>query len=292
MQELIYTNLQGESACFGAAPPWILASLKGTESSDFTRKTVKGALQHGEQTASLLRQDRRLELTLNLFTFSRGDMYRQREALCGILSAEKAFDPVTGDRAKVVYHNDHGIWWTWAMPSGAPKWGKRIQNIQPSLKLSFDCDSPYWFSMEEQKGSFDISEDGFRFPIRFPVRFASRALDASMVNGGQAPAPLYIEILGQGEKPSLINQTTGKKLRLVSPLPVGTMLKISTDPDALYVRMVTEGVESNAFGLLDVTTPLTDFMLVPGVNVIAYDAGGAMAKTAIGMRWQDRFEGV
>ena len=97
---------------------------------------------------------------------------------------------------------------------------------------------------------------------------------------------------GKGEKPAIFNRTTGKRIRLVSPLPQGAELSIDTDPDDLSVRMELNGETANAYGLLDVTTPLSDFSLAVGENEIAYEAGGPSAETTVALRWYSRFEGV
>lgn len=292
MQELRYINLAGESVTFGASPPYILAHIEGTQGTSIDRKTVRGARQHGAQTTMALRSDRKLSLTINLFTLGRSEMYREREALCSLLSASKAFDEDSGQRARVVYTNNLGSWWTWAMPTGAPAWADRVKDIHPALKLGFECDSPYWFSMEESKGGFDVATEGFHFPLRFPLRFSSRSLSAILVCAGHTPTPVMITVQGEGEKPALINRTTGKELRLTTPIQQGSTLRISTDEDDLYVLLEKDGVQTNAYGLLDVTTPLSGFLLAPGENEIVYEAGGASAKTAITLRWHDRFEGV
>lgn len=293
MQLLTYTNLAGESIHFGGSPPFVLDHIEGTEGTDISRKTFKGANQDGEQTESAIRTDRKIDVTFNLMTYGRSDMYRTRaDLLCSVAGAEKAFDRNTGEKARLTYQNDFGTWWTWAVPKGAPKFSKRIQSIHPKLKMSFDCDSPYWFAMEEEKGGFDVAATSFHFPMRFPIRFGARETRATLINSGHARAPVRIVIRGEGEKPSVINRTTGRAITLTSPLGTGAILRINTDPTDLYVRMEADGVTVNAYGLLDATTPLSDFYLAPGPNVIEYQAGGAAAKTAISLYWRNRYEGV
>lgn len=292
MQEIVYQNLAGEEVAFGAAPPFLLERVEGAGSTELDRKTLKGSLQEGETTVSALRQDRRLDVRLHLYAYSPRSLYQLRGELCGLLSAGKAFDPDTGRRARLTYRNDAGTWWTWALPVGPPQWTKRARNVHPALKISFACDSPFWFSPEESSGGFDVSGSEFRFPLRFPTRFTSRSSFAVLLNRGQMAAPVRITMHGKGEKPVIVNRTTGKRIRLVSPLPQGAVLEIDTDPDDLRARMTLDGVTTNAYGLLDVTTPLSGFSLAVGENEIAYEAGGPSAETTVALRWYSRFEGV
>ncbi len=292
MQEIVYQNLAGEEVAFGASPPFLLEHPEGVGSPELDRKTLKGSLQDGETTVSALRQDRRLEVRFHLIATSRRSLYQLRGDLCGLLSSGKAFDPDTGERAKVFYRNDVGRWWTWAVPVGPPQWVKRTQSIHPALKISFACDSPFWFSPEENSGGFAVSGSGFHFPLRFPARFASRTSSVVLENRGHVAAPVRITMQGRGEKPALYNRTTGKRIQLVSPLPQGAVLDIDTDPDALRVQMALDGETTNAYGLLDVTTPLSDFTLAVGENDIIYEAGGGAAETSVALRWRNRYEGV
>jgi hypothetical protein len=293
MQLLTYHNLAGESVLFGAAPPFVLAHIDGTGNTSIERKTFRGANQDGQLTESVLRADRKVDITINIMTFGRSDMYRTRsDELCGALGAGKAFDRITGARARLEYQNDHGKWWTWAIPQGAPKFSKRAQNVHPDIKISFECDTPYWFSMDEKAAGFETSTITFRLPFRFPLRFGSRATEAVVMNSGHAPAPVRIEMHGEGEHPSIVNKTTGHRIALTSPLPAGAILRINTDPADLYVRMEADGAVTNAYGLLDVTTPVSEFLLVPGSNMIGYEPGGASSRTGIALHWHDRFEGV
>ena len=293
MQELQYINLAGEAVTFGSRPPFVFCGVTGTGNANIERRTLRGSMQNGERTVSLLRQGRLLNVTFHLFTYGRDDLYRERGLLANVLSAEKGFRRDTGERARIIYRNNHGRWWTWAVPASLPQWDRRIQNIHPSLKVAFDCDSPYWFSMEESSGGFEAAaEEGFTLPFSFPIRFGSRSLELRLVNRGHSPAPVKMTVYGEGEKPTIINHTTGARLRFTSPLPQGAVLEINTDPEDLSVMLAEGGERRNAYGYLDAATPISGFSLAPGENLIAYEAGGAGARTSVFVTWRDRFEGV
>lgn len=292
MQELTYINLRGEEARFGAERPYVFCALRGTEGAEVKYQAVRGAYRHGETTVGALREPRHLDLTMHIFAGSREELYRLRQELCGMLGAERALDAETGERARIVYQNDFGKWWTWAVPEGAPRWDKRLQDIHPELKIAFRCDSPFWYGMEEHSGGFVCKNEGFRLPLRFPMHFDKRVFQIDLMNGGHVAAPVEMTIWGKGETPSILNKTTGERLRLTAPLMDGAKLMLSTDPEDLYVLMETDGKKTNAYGLLDVETPVSAFTLAPGVNRVVYEPGGATAQSTIEIRWHDRYEGV
>jgi len=294
MQELTYVNLVGEELVFGGSRPLILAGIKGTEAAGVSRKTLKGSMQDGDRTVSLKRDARKVDITFNLMSDNRTAFYRTRARLSTALSAGNGFDRKTGSRAKIIYRNDFGKWWTWAVPGKMPQWPKRIQDIHPNIKMSFDCDSAFWFSMDENTADFSVSNGGFRFPFQLPLRFGSRRLETRVFNYGFAPAPVKITAYGEGERPTLLNRTTGARISFVEPLPHGAVLEINTDPEDLYVMVDEHDGEGwkNAYGYLDAATPISEFNLLPGENIIVYKSSDASTKTTITMTWIDLFEGV
>ena len=80
---------------------------------------------------------------------------------------------------------------------------------------------------------------------------------------------------------------------LHAPLPMGSVLYLNTDPSALAATITdAEGVRSNAFGLVDVTYPLSQFVLRRGQNEIRYEPGGDSHQTVIEAKWYSLYEGV
>lgn len=289
MQQLTYVNVLGEKVDFYQAP-YIFCRAEGLGPTTPEIATVAGAYQPGATVRNMLRGSRNLDLTLHIKGLSRQEMYRYRQQLSGVLAADKAFDGV--NCAKLYYENDNGRWWTWAVPQEGPSDGKRFSHYLTSLTLSLLCESAYWFSTGQRTAAFLYSGEGFDFPFSFPVSFGSRDYAQEVTNGGQVAAPVEVVIEGCGETPSLLNETTGQRLKLTAALPAGAALYINTDPARLAATLTDGDGEHSAFGLLDVASPLSAFTLRPGVNRLVYEPGGAASLSNIKLAWYDRFEGV
>ncbi len=291
MQKLTYINLLNESVVFANTAPFVFCSITGTGPVDIDTKELRGAYQHGATLTGWRRDKRDVTVTLHIQGRDRADMYRQRLSLSGMLSMERAMSGA--ERARIIYENDYGRWWTWAVPNGEIAWGKRLVNYTPSTKLRFTCECPWWFAMKEEAVTFRYSDSAFILPFSLPVQLGSRDFSAEAVNGGQTSAPVRIWIHGAGETPALVNRTTGADIRLTGPLPMGSVLHVNTDPDALEATLTDAAGETrNAFGLVDVSHPISLFDLRSGINEIVYEPGGDSSQTVIEMRWYDRFEGV
>ena len=290
MQKLIYQNILGEQAEFFHAP-FVLCKVRGVGMSDVKVTAVSGALQQGESIAGLCREGRQVKLTLHLMASDRRELYRLRSRLLEILSADRAFGGT--DRARLIYENDYGRRWTWAAPESGLDWGERKQNVQPSLSLTFRCQSPYWYSIGRSETLFRARENGLTLPMGLPLRLGSKVFSRVARNNGQADTPVLVTIAGQGEMPALINDRTGAELRLVSALPAGDVLTVNTDPAELRVTITrANGTVENGFGLLSPESAVTAFVLKPGDNTLRYVPDGDLSQSVIGVSWYDRFEGV
>lgn len=290
MQKLIYQNLRGENVAFFHAP-FVLCKVRGVGMNDVKITASSGAYQQGESLVSLRREARKVKVTLHLMAASREEMYRLRSQLLSALSPDKAFDGE--NRARLIYENDYGRRWTWATPESGLDWGDRKQNAHPSLSLTFRCESPYWYSVGKSEAVFRARENGFTLPRALPLRLGSKVFQQILRNGGQSDAPVWIGVEGKGESPTLINDSTGALLRLISPLPAGDVLEVNTDPAALAVRVRhPDGSEENGFGLLDPTSSVAAFCLRPGENELRYVPEGDGSETAIRISWYELYEGV
>ncbi|MBE5778517.1 MAG: phage tail family protein [Clostridiales bacterium] len=290
MQKLIYQNILGETVTFYHAP-FVLRRVQGVGLSEMHIGTTAGQEQQGESLRSIRRESRRVKVTLHLMAGNRQEMYRLRSELLGCLSPEKAFDGQR--RAKLIYENDYLKRWTWATPEHGLDWGERKQNVLPGLTLSFLCESPFWFGMGEKEIAFREADGGFILPARMPLRLGRKQYDQTLYNGGQISSPVMIRMEGCGEKPKLENLSTGRKIALVEPLPVGDVLEVNTDPAELRaVILRRDGSSENGFGLLNPESSISAFVLEPGENRLKYTAGGQGSSCKVQVHWYERFEGV
>lgn len=290
MQKLTYINLNNEQAVFCGAP-YVLAKVAGLGMPELEVAGIRGAYQQGETAVACRRQKRMLAVAAHIMADTRAQLYERRMELLSILSPDKAVRD--GERAVLIYENDYGRYMTWAIPIGGLDAQGRTLDVQPNVKLSFRCDSPYLYAMNQTSISFENAGEGFSLPFAFPVDFGRRDYIRDADNRGQVSAPVEIKVLCKGEVPRLVNRTTGKEIAMSTAVPEGYTLVLNTDPARLDARIIdAQGNESGAFGKLSLNTPLADFTLRPGLNELMYEAGGASAKSEITVTWRSAYEGV
>ncbi|MDD3410638.1 MAG: phage tail family protein [Eubacteriales bacterium] len=290
MQKITYINLMNESLVFQGAP-YVLCKVSGLGMPDVDMETIRGAYQQGETVAAFRRGARHIDLTVHLMGSSRAELYALRTRALRILSPDRAVDGES--RAVLIYENDSGRWQTGAIPENGLDAGSRVQNVQPNLKLSFRCESPYWYTPLESRAVIGETVSGLTLPFTLPISLGRGNYSEIVRNDGDVACPVEMWIEGRGEAPSLLNRRTGKRLTLMRPLTTGCTLHLCTDPARLRAVITdSDGVETSAFGLLSVDTPLADFTLLPGLNELVYLQGGSTAHSVIHVAWRAAFEGV
>ena len=165
MQKLTYINLNNEQIVFQGAP-YVLSKITGLELPDLKIETLKGVYQQGDTVAGYRREKRVVTATFSIFESTREAMYAQRMDLLRILSPDKAIRDE--DRAMLIYENDYIRYMTWAVPDGGLEAKSRIRDTQPNLKVTFRCESPYWFAVNTSSVVFEYSGKGF--PCHSPFR--------------------------------------------------------------------------------------------------------------------------
>ncbi len=291
MQRLTYINLRGESVVFGYGAPWLLRSVKGLGMCENNLTLSSGSGQNGSTLQSMRREEREITAVIQLLGADRTDMYRQRETLCRRLSPDLAADGEK--RARLLYENDAGAWWTWAIPCGDLDWGSRFMDIHTGLNVRFTCESPFLYGKEPNEVVFKQTRGGFKLPFSFPLQLGAQSFDMVVTNAGSAESPVTVTIDGCGETPALENLTTGTSLSLITSLPQGDRLTIQTDPSDLSVWITrADGTEENAFGFLDPLSSVSAFVLRPGENRLAYVPDGDKSRSVIRVKWYDAYEGV
>ena len=291
MQRLTYINLLGERAEFGRGAPYLLRSVRGVGACANAVTSTEDGARDGKRLLSIRREERQITAMLQILGATREALYESREALCRVLSPDLAADGES--RARLIYENDHGAWWTWATPTGDVEWGARTMDAHTGVNVRFVCESPFFYGLEAREAVFRQTRGGLRLPGKLPLKLGSQVFQMRVTNAGSAFAPCVVTVEGNGETPALINRSTGAALRLTAPLPQGERLRVSTDPAALAVTLTrADGSEENAFGYLDPLSSVAAFGLRPGENDVEYVPVGDRSRSVIRVRWYDTFEGV
>lgn len=146
----------------------------------------------------------------------------------------------------------------------------------PRLDFMLYRPKPYWYSLESQNAVMGGFVPQFRFPLCYDSHRYSewrQSYFLNVRNPGALPVPFTAKLRSSGivVNPAIRNSTTGEHIGFDTTLNKGDVLEIyRTTTDRLAVKLISGGVETNAFALLDEDSDLME--LHPGDNVLTADA--------------------
>lgn len=152
--------------------------------------------------------------------------------------------------------------------------------------LSLVCYDPYFFDPVAVEQTFDPDEPQSFFPI-LPLRLSGSGImgGVEVFNPGEVEAFPIWTVTGPGVNPLFVNQTTGRQLRILSPLTSEDVLVVDTRPQKRTVTL--NGVD--AFPLLDRSITSSLWSLVPGYNVVQVLMSGAIEGSSIHLSFNARY---
>ncbi|NLB91684.1 MAG: hypothetical protein GX786_10765 [Clostridiales bacterium] len=296
MQELTYENILGEKVTFGENPPFYFRKINGTGSTKARIVPIEATLFDGDVLYDTSKEYRVVDLTFHIGSGayrSYTDLFSAREKLQDILALEKAFDRATQKMAKITYTNDHGSFYTYAVPELGLDFSERMKYFNTNIDIAFRSPSAYWRGKTTSLLLGDSGMGAFSIPFEFPISFAQTTYEGKVLNESPVTSPLEIWVHGNGESPLLENLSTGSKLIFDRELFPGEVLYINTDPKRVICEIYNQDkFVSKGFAYLNALTPITSFQLRTGENTIKYNPTTAQAGSVIVLKWDRLYEGV
>lgn len=275
---------ENNSVTFQNGHPWVFWKITGLEQPGALVIGSRGAAQHGYTFDGLLLEERTIRLSGHIH--GRDGvlaMYALRRRLNDICN------PMNG-LGTLVYENDAGQYIIPAFLSAA-SYSRKIKNYQ-TVDLIFECPNPFFRSSTEFSTRLAYSSGTLKWPLTLPGQFGINRYQQTIVNDGQAQAPLVIEIGAGAVNPMVTNSSTGEFVKVSRYIPENSKLVINSDPERLEVSLANtvSGEKSNAYGYLsDGSSP---FMLAIGENILKFESDDNSASIKINLRYVKLYKGV
>lgn len=262
MRRLTFTNARGESVTFGNSGPFLLTKLEGAGAVGTDIQTQKAPYQDGVTYLDAVLEPRQLALEGAIMKRTGTEIFESRRKLASV------FNPKLGP-GLLKYEYDGGVKVIEAIADGSPVFPDRAGKPIQKFLINLICPDPYWKSPQiSEEPTF---EPLFQFPFEGEFQLGIQRERRTIINDGDAPAPLYIEFFGPAVNPLIRNNTTGEYIKVNQELREGEVMKIDTTPGRKSVYFVgPDGEERNVFNWIDLGS--TFFQLVIGENDIEYTA--------------------
>lgn len=156
------------------------------------------------------------------------------------------------------------------------------------LSLQFECADPNKYGLvlkNNALGLTGITTDGLIYPLVYPLTYGTprQPSTGTITNEGNIETPLRIYFRGPLNNPSLINQTTGKKLRFVISLGETDILSVDTRTGAVLLN----GTVDRLYTRDTTSSPIRLFTAVPGDNSMRFAADSYGIGAQVAFEWRD-----
>ena len=289
MQKLTYINSRGLAVTFGNSAPFILSRLEGTGGVDTNIQTTKAPYQDGSTIHGITLENRAIVMDGYVKGSTREDMYKKRHMLASVLN------PKLG-AGTLIYQNNYSTKMIQAIPEESPIFTERSANYQ-KFTVTLICPQPFWLDEYESKEEiavwmgdlefdFEITEDGIDMGHRENSQLVN------IVNLGDVTCGMRIEMIALASvvSPILLDVRTQEFIKVKRTLQVGDKLTISTYFGNKRVELVRNGVTSNVFNYIDLSS--TFLQLDVGDNLLRYDADVGMDNLEVSVYYRPQYVGV
>jgi phage-related protein len=286
MQKLIYVNSRGQSITIGNAAPFILSNFD-QGNPEATILTTKSPGQDGKSYHGTLLEERNPIIEGTILGSSIEDMFVKRKLLSSI------FNPK--DTGTLTYINDVKAYEIdCVVQSLTPK-----DKYEPAqeFQVQLFCPDPYYKEIVETKNELALWLGDFEFPLEIPAdgiemghRVSNLIVNAN--NPGDIECGMRVEFkaLASVVNPSILNVYTQEFIKVKRILAAGDTLVINTEFAHKSVKMFHNGVGTNVFNYIDLST--TFLQLSVGDNLLRYNAEQGIDNLECAIYFTPKYVGV
>jgi Phage tail protein len=282
LRRLTFENARGESIVFYLAP-LLITSLTGIGEVDVDLQSQKSPYQDGDTHIDTVFQPRYIDLEGAIIETDLKEIKKYRKNILRVCNPKLGL-------GKITLELDGDIKEIYGVPDGSPVFPERGQEPIQNFVITWKCPDPYWRDPLEISRALRAYQGRFTLPTTFPIEFGVEGDTTILINDGDTPAPITIDIQGPVTNPQVINKTTGQFIRVNLSLSENEVLHIDTGrPRRVEIYRDGRTIE-NAMGYID---HYSDFWeLSVGPNEVQYIADAGNANAIVAVAWQNRYVGI
>ncbi len=170
-----------------------------------------------------------------------------------------------------------------------PDIAKVLKGQIATFVVQFVCDSPYFMDAEDKRVPLYKRKKLLCSPFTLPCMFGEIVLGAEIeILGERAVEPVltmyYPTALAEVENITIVNETTGKKIKLDYAPDASETVTID-----IKNRKIMGSVGGNIINYLSRDTFLGDFVLMPGINTLSVEMGDTPSGFTVGCTYSSLY---
>jgi Phage tail protein len=281
LRKLTFENSRGEVISFYLSP-FSIESLTGIGEVDAEIQSQNVPYQDGDQYIDSKLQPRFINLEGEIIE---GDPYKVmefRRELSRICNPKLGLGKLTLEMYGSIKHIDGTL-------DGGVVYPEQGTEFYQKYMITWKCPNPYWKSPEVvEEPAF---EPLFQFPFEGPFEMGIQRDQRTIINDGDAPAPIYLEFYGPAVNPIITNNTIGEFIKVNRTLQEGEYMRVDTTPNNKTVEFVSaDGTVTNVFNWIDLES--TFFSLAIGENELQYSADSDIQGAVVNISYNKLYNAV
>lgn len=251
-------------------------------------QTIKAPYQDGTTYIdSMLEQ---MEITLEFII--RNDDQKELERI------KRRFSRIMNPKAGLCtleYERIDGVWRLDVVADSTPEFPTGDDNRLPGFQrvlVDFIAPNPYWRDQNQVSRALKSYEGYFKLPFKLPFKLGKQGDRTTLVNDGDVPAPVQIDLQGPVMRPEIRNATTGEFIRINSRITTDEILHIDTTPGQKRVEVYSGDIVRSVFGSLDYANGASFWQLELGENEVEYYADEGTGKAIVAVSWYNKYVGI
>lgn len=285
MRILTFTNARGESLRLDGTNHAV-SSVSGLGDVDSDTQMQKAPYMDGQTYIDSILQPRPISIEGGFSSLDPVVRSKQRQYM------QRVLNPKLGP-GTLRYEHDGGIKEITAVADGAPAFPDKGQNPFQMFLINLLCPDPYWRDLNQTSRALQAYVGNFTLPFTLPFELGYAGDRTTLLNEGDVPAPVRIDIHGPTTNPQVINRTTGEFIKVNRSIAANEILHINTTPGQKRVEVYRDGdTIINAFGNFAHAEGATFWQLELGPNEIEHIADAGRADATVAVSWHNLYAGI
>lgn len=266
--------------------PYRLYHFEGFGEVESETQMQRAPFQDGATYVDSVLQSRSITLEVRINAKNEKELVSLRSYLASIFNPKLGLGKLTriiGDDVKEIECVSDSLPF---FPEGA---GNRGRTFQKAL-INLTAPNSYWKSRHRTSTALQAYVGNFKLPFTLPFELGVEGDSTVLINEGDIPTPVLIDIRGPTMNPKIINRTTGEFVKVNRYIEEDEILHIDTTPGQKKVLLIKNSTITNVMG--DLAYDSDFFMLEVGENRIEHVADAGDANALVAITWQNLYVGV
>lgn len=282
MRRLTYENARGESIIFYLSP-LLIESLSGIGEVDADIQGQTAPYQDGDTYIDTRLQPRYIDLQGSILKKDTKEIKSYRKEILRVCNPKLGL-------GKIILELDGDIKEIYGALDGVPVFPERGRNVWQQFSIAWKCPDPYWQDPNQTSKPLQAYVGNFTLPFTLPFELGKSGSRTVVVNEGDVPAAVRIDVQGPVTNPRIINQTTGEWIRINRAIAADEILHIDTTEGSKRVEIYRGNTIYPALGYLDHDS--TWLKLEVGENEIEHIADAGDRNSLVAVTWNSQYVGI